>query len=164
MEKNNKHYLIILVLFFSILFFISRSFANESVNFLSLKNNEVYVRVGPSKEYPIKFTYKKKYLPILILDKSETWRKIKDFESNSGWIHVSQLSKKKSAINKKNKSFILLENQILFSKPTKYSKPIAKISSGRLMLVKKCKLKWCRVKTENYTGWLKANNAWGSIN
>ena len=94
MEKNSKHYLIILVLFFSILFFLPRSFANESVNFLSLKNNEVYVRVGPSKEYPIKFIYKKKYLPLEVLDKSETWRKVKDFENNSGCIHISQLSKK----------------------------------------------------------------------
>ena len=95
MKKNNKHYIIILVLFFSILFFFPKSFANENVNFLSLKNNKVNLRQGPSFEYPIKLTYKKKYLPILILDKSETWRKIKDFESNSGWIHVSQLSKKK---------------------------------------------------------------------
>ena len=96
MEKNNKHYLIILVLFFSILFFISRSFANESINFLSLKNNEVNLRQGPSFEYPIKFIYKKKYLPIEVLDESETWRKIRDFENNSGWIHTSQLSKKKN--------------------------------------------------------------------
>ena len=55
MEKNNKHYLIILVLFFSILFFFSKSFANENVNFLSLKNNEANLRLGPSFEYPIKF-------------------------------------------------------------------------------------------------------------
>jgi len=98
MEKNSKHYLIILVLFFSILFFLPRSFANESVDFLSLKNNEVNLRQGPSFEYPIKFVYKKKFLPIEVLDKSETWIKIRDFENNSGWIHTSQVSKKKSAI------------------------------------------------------------------
>ena len=129
MEKNSKHYLIILVLFFSILFFLPRSLANESVNFLSLKNNEVYVRVGPSKEYPIKFIYKKKYLPLEVLDKSETWRKIKDFENNSGWIHISQLSKKKSAININN-------NSLLYKKPTIFSKPIAKLEIGRLVLIK----------------------------
>ena len=44
MRKNNKHYLIIFVLFFLILFFFPKSFANESVNFLSLKNNEVNLR------------------------------------------------------------------------------------------------------------------------
>ena len=94
MGKNNKHYLIILVFFFSILFFSPNLFADENVNFLSLKNNKVNLRQGPSFKYPIKLTYNKKYLPVIILDKSETWRKIKDFENNSGWIHISQLSKK----------------------------------------------------------------------
>jgi len=91
MKKNNNYYL-----FFLILFFFTQSSANENINFLSLKNSEVNLRQGPSLEYPIKLTYKKKYLPVLILDKSETWRKIKDFENNSGWVHISQLSKKKN--------------------------------------------------------------------
>ena len=96
MKINNKYYLIIPVLFFSILFFLPKSFSNESINFLSLKNSEVNLRQGPSFKYPIKLIYKKKYLPVIILDKFETWRHIKDFENNSGWIHISQLSKKKN--------------------------------------------------------------------
>jgi len=156
MKKNNKYYLIILVLFFSILFFFSKSSANENVNFLSLKNNKVNLRQGPSFEYPIKLTYKKKYLPILILDKSETWRKIKDFESNSGWIHVSQLSKKKSAINKKN-------NSVLYKKPTIYSKPIAKLEIGRLVLIKKCQTKWCKITSGEFKGWVFKSSLWGKL-
>ena len=96
MKKNNKNYLIFLFLFFSILFFLPKSFANESINFLTLKKNEVNLRQGPSFEYPIKLIYKKKYLPVIILDKSGPWRKIKDFENNTGWVHVVLLSKKKS--------------------------------------------------------------------
>ena len=156
MKKNNKHYLIILVLFFSILFFFSKSSANENVNFLSLKNNKVNLRQGPSFEYPIKLTYKKKHLPILILDKSETWRKIKDFESNSGWIHVSQLSKQKSAINKKN-------NSVLYKKPTIYSKPIAKLEIGRLVLIKKCQTKWCKITSGEFKGWVFKSSLWGKL-
>jgi len=156
MEKNNKHYLIILVLFFSILFFFSKSFANESKKFLSLKNNEVNLRQGPSFEYPVRFIYKKKYLPVEILDKSETWRKIKDFENNSGWIHASQLSKKKSAICQKN-------NSVLYKKPTIFSKPIAKLEIGRLVLIKKCKLKWCKISSGNFSGWIYKNSLWGKI-
>ena len=102
--KKSKYYLIPLILFFSILLSISKSNANEISEFLTLKNDKVNLRQGPSFEYPIKLIYKKKYLPVIILDKSETWRKIKDFENNSGWIHISQLSKKKSAINIKNNS------------------------------------------------------------
>ena len=84
------------------------------MNFLSLKNTEVNLRQGPSFEYPIKLIYKKKYLPVVILDNSGTWRKIIDFKNNSGWIHISQLSKKKSAINTKN-------NSVLYKLSTIYS-------------------------------------------
>ena len=157
MKKNNKDHLIILVLFFSILLFLPKSFANESKKFLSLKNNEVNLRQGPSLEYPVKFIYKKKYLPIEILDKSETWRKIKDFEHNSGWIHASQLSKKKSAICKKN-------NSVLYKKPTIFSKPIAKLEIGRLVLIKKCKVKWCKISSGGFSGWIYKNSLWGKIN
>ena len=99
MKKIDKHYYTLVVALFIFLIFVTKIFANENTNFLTLKNDEVNLRQGPSFEYPIKLIYKKKYLPVIILDKSETWRKIRDFENNSGWIHVSQLSKKKSAIN-----------------------------------------------------------------
>ena len=136
MKKRNKNYYIFLVLFFLVIFFIQKSFASESINFLSLKNNEVNVRVGPSEKYPIKFTYKKKYLPLEVLDKSETWRKIKDFENNS----------------------------ILFKKPTIYSKPIAKLEAGRLVLIKRCKEKWCKITTGDFKGWIFKSSLWGKIN
>ena len=155
--KNNKHNLTILALFITILFLTTKSFANENRNFLSLKNNEVNLRQGPSFEYPIKLIYKKKYLPVLIIDKSETWRKISDFKNNSGWIHISQLSKKKSAINIKN-------NSVLYKKPTIYSKPIAKLESGRLVLIKKCRVKWCKIFSGGYKGWVVKNALWGKIN
>ena len=157
MKKNNKNYLIFLFSFFFILFFLPKSFANESINFLSLKNKAVNLRQGPSFEYPIKLIYKKKYLPVIILDKSGPWRKIKDFENNSGWIHVSQLSKKKSAINIKN-------NSIIYKKPTIYSKPIARLEVGRLVIIKRCKLKWCKIITGNFNGWVKKKYLWGKIN
>tara|TARA_B100001245_G_scaffold185522_1_gene143687 strand:+ start:558 stop:1031 length:474 start_codon:yes stop_codon:yes gene_type:complete len=156
MEKKDKHYLIILVLFFSILFFIPKSFANENINFLSLKKNEVNLRQGPSFEYPIILIYKKKYLPVIILDKSGPWKKIKDFKNNTGWVHTVLLSKKKSAINIKN-------NSVLFQKPTIYSKPIAKLEAGRLVLIKKCKVKWCKITSGGFEGWIAESSLWGKI-
>ena len=156
MKKINKCHLFFIILFFLNLFLISKIAANEDKFYLSLKNQEVNLRQGPSFEYPIKFTYKKRYLPIIIIDKSEAWRKIKDFENNSGWIHISQLSKKKSAINIKN-------NSILYKKPTIYSKPIAKLEAGRLVLIKRCKEKWCKITTGDFKGWIFENSLWGKI-
>jgi SH3-like domain-containing protein len=124
--------------------------------FLSLKKNKVNVRYGPGFDYPIKFIYKKINLPVKLIDKKENFRRIIDLKKNSGWIHISQL--------KKINSIIILENKILFKKPSKFSKPISRLEKGRLLIIKKCQNKWCNVKTENYTGWLKKENIWGKIN
>ena len=157
MKKIKKYYLFLFILFIFFEFFLSESLANEEIKYLSLKNTEVNLRLGPSFEYPVKLTYNKKYLPIIIFDKSGAWRKIKDFENNSGWIHISQLSKRKTAINYKN-------NSILFKKPTIYSKPIARLESGRLVLIKKCKAKWCKISSGGFSGWIYKNSLWGKIN
>ena len=141
-----------MALFIFIFFFQINLFAKNE-EFLILKNNKVNVRYGPGFDYPIKYIYKKKYLPIMIIDKKENFRRIIDFKKNSGWIHASQL--------RKGKSFITLQNKILFSKPTKFSKPIIKIAKGRLLIVSKCKIKWCKVKTESHIGWVRNNYVWG---
>ena len=156
MKKYNKYCLFLLILFFLNEPFFLKTFASENVIFLSLKNNEVNLRIGPSFEHPIKLIYKKKYLPVIIVDQSENWRKINDFENNSGWIHISQLSKKKSAINIK-------KNSIIFKKPTIFSKPVAKVEAGRLVLIKKCKIKWCKIASGKYNGWIEKNYLWGKI-
>ena len=155
MEKSKEKVFILILIFFLTLF-SSISKANENKIFLSLKNQEVNLRQGPSFEYPIKLVYKKKYLPLIIIDKSEAWRKVKDIENNSGWIHISQLSKRKSGINIKNHS-------IIYKKPTIYSKPIAKLEIGRLVLVKKCKINWCKITTGNFEGWIFKDYLWGII-
>ncbi len=85
--------------------------------FLTLRNDKVNLRQGPSFEYPIKLFYKKKFLPVLIQDKFENFRKIRDHENNTGWIHISQLSKKKAAIT-------IEDDQLIFNKPSIYSKPL----------------------------------------
>ncbi len=135
-------------------FFFQSSFANEEY-FLTLRNDEVNLRLGPSFEYPIKIIYKKKYLPVIIKDKSENFRKIEDHEKNSGWIHISQLSKKKSGI--------ALNKIVLYKSPTMYSKPLVNIETGRLLVISKCKVDWCKIKTEGYSGWVKKNSIWGRL-
>ena len=126
-------------------------FSNET--FLSLKKDKVNVRYGPGFEYPIKYIYKKINLPIKQIDKKENFRRIIDLKNNSGWIHVSQLKKINSIIPK--------EDKILFSKPSNFSKPLAKIEKGRVLLLQNCIEKWCKVKTGSFKGWIKIENTWG---
>ena len=143
-----------LKIFLILLSLISSSFAGEI--YFALKKNKVNVRTGPSFDASIKFIYNKKDYPIKQIDKKENFRRIIDFKNNSGWIHVSQL--------KKNKSLITLDEKILFKKPSKFSTPLAKIKKGRVLLVKKCHKKWCKIKSGIYNGWIKTNYVWGFPN
>ena len=143
---KNLYFLILLWIFFPLNVFASDTF-------LSLKKNKVNVRYGPSFESPVKFVYKKINLVPFKHDKMDEWRQNIDLKNNSGWIHVSQLKKVNSLIPKIDK--------ILFSRPTNFSKPLAKIEKGRVLLIQNCNDDWCKVKTGNFKGWVKIENSWG---
>ena len=144
-----KFYFLILIF----LFFPLNGYSQDV--FLSLKKNKVNVRYGPSFDSPVKYIYKKINLPIKQIDKKENFRRIIDLKNNSGWIHVSQL--------KKANSIIILEDKILFKKPSNFSKPIARIKKGKILIIKKCQDNWCKVKIKKFKGWVKTENIWGSI-
>ena len=141
---------------FLILFFNSNTFSAGTEYFLMLKNKKVNVRFGPNMNSPIKYVYKKINLPVKVIDKKENFRRIIDHKKNSGWIHISQL--------RKSKSLIVTSQKILFKKPTKYSKPLARLDVGRLLLIKKCEKNWCNIETEKFSGWIDKTNIWGGIN
>ena len=143
----------VFIIFFTLLF--STGAISEEI-FLSLKKSKVNVRYGPGFDSPIKFVYKKINLPIKQIDKKENWRRIIDLKNNSGWIHWSQLK----LIN----SIIPLENKILFKKASIFSQPLAKIKKGRVLIIQKCDIDWCKIKTGKFKGWIKNDNIWGSIN
>ena len=149
MLKNNIVILIILFIFFQI------SFVSSEEKFLSLKKEKINVRYGPGFDFPVKYVYKKINLPVKQIDKKENFRRIIDLKNNSGWIHVSQL--------KKSNSIIVLENKILFKRPSNLSKPTAQIEKGRLLIINKCENDWCNVNTDNYSGWVKIINVWGYV-
>ena len=148
-----KKKLFICFIFSSILLTIH---LNADEKFLSLKKNKVNVRYGPSFDFEIKYVYKKINLPLKQIDEKENWRRIIDLKNNSGWIHSSQL-------NERSNSIIILKDKILFKNSSNFSKPVLRLQKGRLLILKKCEKNWCNVKTDNYSGWIKTNNIWGSI-
>ena len=133
---------------------LSIQFISAEEKFLSLKKNKTNVRYGPGLDYPIKYIYRKVNLPVKQIDKKENWRRVIFLDNNSGWIHWSQL--------KRSNSIITMKEKVLFKKPSNFSKPIARLAKGRLLVIKKCEKEWCSVTTDKYTGWVKIRNIWGS--
>jgi SH3-like domain-containing protein len=145
------------VIFLSLLlFFTLTNFSFSDEYFSTLKYNKVNLRQGPSKDYPVKIFYKKKYLPVLVFDSSDNYRKVRDHENNTGWIHVSQLSKRKAAL-------VYSDQIIMFRSSTIFSKPLVTLEKGRLCLILKCNDDWCKIKTDKYAGWVKKKYLWGNI-
>jgi len=146
----------LIIIFFFIFFYIIQHSQAKDEYFMTLRNDKVNLRQGPSKDYPIKIFYKKKFLPVLVEDTSYNFRKIRDHENNSGWIHISQLSKKKAAI-------VISDNEIMFNSATIYSNPVVILKEGRLVKIKKCKITWCKVTSGKYKGWIKKDSVWGLL-
>ena len=145
----------LIIIITSIFFFQNFSFSQDEY-FLTLRYDKVNLRQGPSREYPVKIFYKKKFLPVLVKDQSDNFRKIRDHENNTGWIHISQLSKKKAAI-------VIDDDLIMFNNPTIYSKPIVILKKGKLSKIIKCKVEWCKAEVDNYKGWVKKVSLWGLL-
>ena len=145
----------LLFITFILLFANVNSLISEEY-FTTLRYNNVNLRQGPSKDYPIKIFYKKQYLPVLVQDTSNNYRKVRDHENNTGWIHVSQLSKKKAAL-------VLTDKVIMFENSTIFSKPLAILEKGRLCLIFRCKNDWCKIKVEKYLGWVEKKSLWGKF-
>ena len=146
-----KKIILTLLIFFLLIFKLA-----AKNDFLSLKKSKVNVRYGPGFDYTVKYIYNKINLPIKQIDRKENFRRIIDLKKNSGWVHISQL--------KKSNSIIILENKILFKKPSNFSKPILRLEKGRMLVITKCSGDWCNAQTDNYRGWITINNIWGSIN
>ena len=142
-----------ITILFLCLTILNLQFLSAEEKFWSLKNDKVNVRYGHGKEHAIKYIYRKLNLPVKQIDKKDNWRRIVDLKNNSGWIHDSQL--------KRSNSIIILEDKILFKKASNFSKPIARLENGRLLIIKKCEEDWCRVTTNDYIGWIKVKNVWG---
>ena len=142
-----------LILLFFLLINPSNVISEENDYFLSLKKDKVYVRYGPGKDYPIKYIYTKKFLTIKVIDKKDNFRRIIDHKQNSGWIHQIML--------RKLNSLIVLEDKIVFKKNNKFSKPLVKLEKGRLVIIKKCEVSWCKIEADDYIGWIDTKNVWG---
>ena len=127
----------------------------EIPRFVSLKSNEVNLRVGPSTNYPIELMYITKNLPVEIIDEFDAWRKIKDHKGIIGWLHKSLI---------KGDRFVLTgyknNNDVdLYNRPN--GSIIGAIKKNNILNLKNCILNWCKVSHGNINGWVLKKNIWG---
>jgi SH3-like domain-containing protein len=148
-----------IIFFFAIIFFNSNLLAEQITpkKYLSIRTSVANLRIGPSSSHPIAYVYEKKNMPVEVIDEFEVWRKVKDYQGDTGWVHLSQLSRKRSLLTTK-------DGIVLYKKSTIYSEPIIKIGKSEAVVIKKCIPNWCLVEIQKYKGWIQTEHVWGLEN
>jgi SH3-like domain-containing protein len=127
-----------LIIILSLIIFTSSDLFAQKITtkkYLSIRTSIANLRIGPSSAHPIAFVYEKKNMPVEVIDEFEVWRKVKDYQGDIGWLHLSQLSRKRTLLTTK-------DGIVLFKNSTLYSKPIIKIGNLEAAVIKKCIPNW----------------------
>ncbi|MCF8496345.1 MAG: hypothetical protein K9G62_06735 [Alphaproteobacteria bacterium] len=123
--------------------------------FVSLAKDEVNVRTGPGTKFPLKWSFKKRELPVEIILEYGPWRKIRDREGQVGWVHESMLSGRRTALIEGSEPVPLHARQEVASRLLAYLEP------GVIAALKECAPDWCRVESAGYKGWMERKFIWG---
>lgn len=139
---------------FCIILFKNVAFAADNNFFVSLRSNEVNLRIGPGNEYPIKYVYRIKAMPLKVLGEYDGWYKVIDKDNDEGWVSKNLTMKTRYVIVKNG-------TQILYKKDNIDSNPIFRLEENVVAKLDKCEKDWCKVEVNDETGWLESKNIWG---
>ena len=126
--------------------------------FVALKSNEVNVRSGPGSRYPIAWVYGRDGMPVEVIEEFDLWRKIRDAEGTTGWVHKTMLSGARNVLIKGK------EPRIIRSDTEADAKPLMKVEPmviARIVECPKDEKDWCRVQIEGRKGWIEKKYIWG---
>lgn len=120
----------------------------------SLRYDKVNGRAGPSRDYPVEWTYERVGLPVVIVRESQDWRKIRDPMGDEVWVNKSQLAAERTAIT-------MLAGEIRRSPDTK-GPIIAHYAAGIVLSLDDCRAGWCGVEAEGRRGFARQDQLWGA--
>lgn len=124
--------------------------------FVSLKFNEANLRAGPGSEYPVLWQYRQAGFPLLVDAEFGVWRKVRDADGTTGWMHGAGLSLRRMA-------FIHNGMAKLYQRDNKQSGVVAVAEKNALLELESCPKNWCRVATDNVKGWVERSAVWGVL-
>lgn len=122
--------------------------------YASLRHDTVNGRAGPSLDYPIRWTYQRAGLPVVVVRESQDWRKIRDPMGDEVWVNKSQLAAERTAITTDAGS--------IFRDDNPRSAHIARFEAGAVVSLADCAGSWCRVDAEGREGWIRRAQLWGA--
>ena len=132
----------------------------QEVNyFASLRSNETNIRSGPGSNYPVKFTFKLRNLPVKIVSEYDNWYEIEDYEKNRGWVAQNLITKKRHLMTFSQKNIIEM-----YTKKDTNSRIIFHLENYVIGEYLKCEDLWCALKINDKKGWVLWSDIYGADN
>ena len=122
--------------------------------FVSLRSNQVNLRVGPGENYPIQWVLTRKDMPVEIIEQFEHWRMIRDWQGTKGWVHERMVSGKRGVV-------VQGGVRALHQEPDAASQVVARAEPGVFARLIECRGGWCRIEAADITGWVQRGEVWG---
>ena len=126
----------------------------ELPRFVSLRSDEANLRTGPGTRYPIDWIYRRRGLPMQVIDEFDIWRRVRDHQGTVGWMHRSMLAGRRTLL-------VLGERPLLRRRPDPAAPGLAYLESGVVGAFGGCEGDWCRIEAQGFEGWLKRAEVWG---
>lgn len=133
--------------------------------YVSLKADRVLLRQGPGAEFPTAWVFKRTGLPVEIVEVTEAWRKIRDAGGAEGWVHMSLLSGRRTALIlpwEMKEGQAQAPSATLRDDDRESARAIAQVEAGVLAGIIGCENGWCRVSVGNYRGYIEQSKLWGT--
>jgi SH3-like domain-containing protein len=121
----------------------------------SIDEPEARMRTGPSTEFPVKWVYKRQFLPVKIVAVHEVWRKIEDPDGDQGWMHVRLLSPERTALVTGSGVGALRDT------PDSTARIAWRVEPGVVGRIDDCAKGWCRLDVAGRIGYIEAERLWG---
>jgi SH3-like domain-containing protein len=124
--------------------------------FVSLRSDQVNLRVGPGQTYPIEWLLTRKDMPVEIVKEFQNWRMVRVWQDASGWILDRMLAAERHVI-------VVGAVRVLRRRPDAQSEIVARAEPGVIAKLLECHAGWCHVDAAGYQGWLQCGDVWGIL-
>jgi len=121
----------------------------------SIASGEAMTRTGPGKNYPGIWLYQRRDLPVRVLKRHESWRMIEDPDGTRGWMLVSLLSDRRTAIVRPG------EPRPIHARPDGASAVRYRAEQGVVGRIEQCRGGWCRIAVGRREGFIRTSDIWG---
>lgn len=122
----------------------------------TIDTTELYMRVGPSRQYKIAWVYRRHGLPLKVVRVVEGWRLVEDHEGTQGWVNSGLLSRVPGAL------VVGAGLAAMRAAPAADARLKWNAEPGVVGALGACKAGWCEFNVAGRKGWVRADRLWGS--